>query len=69
MKTLSISKLTEFLKIVEAESDLISTNNSDDLLLFRGQDVDESLLPKNARRLSSIRSMVSRTVMTYTLTS
>ena len=49
MKIEHIEKISEYLGIVESISADIRHSNSDDLLLFRGQNVDEPLLPKIAR--------------------
>lgn len=44
-----ISSLADFMRFVESAQAEIRESNSDDLLLFRGQPVDEPLLPKMAR--------------------
>ena len=55
MKIEHIEKISEYLAIVESISADIRRSNSDELLLFRGQNVDEPLLPKIAREYESIR--------------
>lgn len=49
MKKTTARKITEYLESVENILNSIVEENSDDLLLFRGQNIDEPLLPKNAR--------------------
>ncbi|MFH0909063.1 MAG: FRG domain-containing protein [bacterium] len=44
-----ITSLANYMAFVEAAQQEIRESNSDDLLLFRGQSVDEPLLPKMAR--------------------
>jgi len=56
MKKTRAGNVTEFLEIVQSESDSITSNNCDDLLLFRGQDCGKPLLPKNARILETERT-------------
>lgn len=55
MKIESIEKISDYLGIVESISTDIRRSNSDDLLLFRGQNVDEPLVPKIAREYEKIR--------------
>lgn len=50
MKTVRIKGITELIKLVDKQVDCISKYNKDELLLFRGQNVDEPLLPRNARK-------------------
>ncbi|TAL47642.1 FRG domain-containing protein [archaeon] len=55
MKTEYINKISEYLAIVESISADVRQSNSNELLLFRGQNVDEPLLPKIARGYETIR--------------
>jgi len=55
MKIEHIDKISEYLEIVESMSADVQQSNSDELLLFRGQNVDEPLLPKIAREYKKIR--------------
>jgi hypothetical protein len=55
MKIEHIEKVSDYLGIVERISAEIRQSNSDDLLLFRGQNIDEPLLPKVAREYEKIR--------------
>jgi hypothetical protein len=55
MKIEHIEKISEYLAIVESISADIRRSNSDELLLFRGQNSDKPLLPKIAREYETIR--------------
>jgi len=55
MKIEYITKISEYLAIVESISADIRRRNSDELLLFRGQNTDEPLIPKIAREYEVIR--------------
>lgn len=55
MKTEHIEAISEYLEIVESISADIRHSNSDDLLLFRGQNVDKPLLPIIARGYEYIK--------------
>ena len=52
---MKIEHVENYLGIVERISAEIRQSNSDDLLLFRGQNIDEPLLPKVAREYEKIR--------------
>ncbi len=55
MNKKTIEKTSEYLEVVENLTSSIYKSNEDDLLLFRGQNVDEPLLPKIAREYELIR--------------
>jgi hypothetical protein len=54
----NLSSFSEYLRFIEAIQQKIRQDNSEDILLFRGQNVDEPLLPKIARQYEMEREIV-----------